>query len=486
MEFIQQPLHHLAGKVISARIKRPRFLLKQYFILLLSRVKSIGISETMDEYDKGKLGIFNQLNFFQLLTGILLPIAGLFNHKQLPAGAWIVACLPALVSVLVLYLNKKYKYEAALISYFILYPFVTCIVYMYGMNLGVELFFILYGILSVFFLKDIGYMIFSLCFSMVSYFILSVVLKRYHYQIENINYGLYLFNQVLAIIFIFYGLYLIKKENAGYQFNILSKNRDLQQKNAQIQRQADKIRENSILLKKQTADLTELNSLKNKLFSIISHDLKAPMYALRNLFNNVQQKNMSSDELEEMIPEVVNDLNYTVGLMDNLLQWAKTQMQADAVYPQNVDIGKMIAEVVQLLRLQSEAKKIRINNTAREGVYGSVDKDMLNLVLRNLVSNAIKFTPEKGNISVGVHEQKSFVEIYIQDNGTGISHDALEKINDNNFYTTKGTASESGTGLGLMLCKEYLARNGGKLHIESKIGEGSVFSFSLPKTSKNI
>src|SRR6188472_2378995 len=101
MEFIQQPLHHLAGKIISARIKRPRFLLKQYFILLLSRVKSIGISETMDEYDKGKLGIFNQLNFFQLLTGILIPITGLFNHKQLPAGAWIVACLPALVSVLV-------------------------------------------------------------------------------------------------------------------------------------------------------------------------------------------------------------------------------------------------------------------------------------------------------------------------------------------------------------------------------------------------
>jgi hypothetical protein len=161
----------------------------------------------------------------------------------LPSGAWIVACLPALVSVLVLYLNKKHKHEAALISYFMLYPFVTCIVYMYGMNMGVELFFILYGILSVFFLKDIGYMIFSLCFSMVSYFILSVVLKRYHYQIENINYGLYLFNQVLAIIFIFYGLYLIKKENAGYQFKILSKNRDLQQKNAQIQRQADKIRE---------------------------------------------------------------------------------------------------------------------------------------------------------------------------------------------------------------------------------------------------
>ena len=292
---------------------------------------------------------------------------------------------------------------------------------------------------------------------------------------------MYLFNQGLAIVFIFYGLYLIKKENATYQFRILNKNKDLGEKNVQIQNQAYKIAENAKLLQQQTAELTELNSVKNKLFSVISHDLKAPMYALRNLFRNVQERNMSARELKEVIPEVVNDLNYTVGLMDNLLQWARAQMQAEAVNPQKVDIGKLIAEVLQLLRLQSEAKQIRIDSYAAEGIYGYMDKDMMNLVLRNLLTNAIKFTPEKGNISVGVYEQQSFVEIYVKDNGTGISDDALIKINNNDFYTTKGTASESGTGLGLMLCKEFLVRNGGQLRIESKIGKGSVFSFSLPK-----
>ncbi|MBK5272387.1 MAG: HAMP domain-containing histidine kinase [Bacteroidia bacterium] len=483
MEFLQPRLQRLPEKVTSPLLKRWVFSAKQFFVVLLKSVKTIGFTDTMEEYEQRKLGIFNQLNFFQLVTGILIPVVGLFNDKDLPSGSWVVACLPALVSVLALYLNKLYKHEAALFSYFILYPFITCIVYMYGLNLGVNLSFIFYGILAVFFFKDIGYMMFSIGFSMVSYYILSIVLKHYEFQLETINNGLYLLNQVLAISFIFLGLYLIKKENSIYQSHVLDRNRALQEKNIQIQEQADKIKENAILLKNQTEELTELNSLKNKLFSVVSHDMRAPMYALRNLFINVQQEEISQKELKVLIPDVVNDLNYTVGLMDNLLQWAKTQMKSDIVYPQKMDIGKSITEVIKLMRLQAEAKKIKIECSTGENIYGVMDRDMLNLVLRNLLSNAIKFTPDNGTISISVQEKQSFIEVYVKDNGTGISQDALMKINDKNFYSTKGTASEAGSGLGLMLCKEYLARNGGRLHIESKIGKGSIFSFALPKSA---
>jgi two-component system, sensor histidine kinase and response regulator len=106
---------------------------------------------------------------------------------------------------------------------------------------------------------------------------------------------------------------------------------------------------------------------------------------------------------------------------------------------------------------------------------------MVNLVLRNLLSNAIKFTPNQGYIEVGVNEVSSFVEIYVLDTGVGISKEAIEKITESNFYTTKGTSSESGTGLGLMLCKEFLNKNGGQMHIESEPGKGSIFSFTLPR-----
>jgi signal transduction histidine kinase len=196
----------------------------------------------------------------------------------------------------------------------------------------------------------------------------------------------------------------------------------------------------------------------------------------------MHQQNMPAEDMKTLVPDILMDLNYTIGLMENLLQWSKTQMQANSVKAEEVDVSKTISEVLQLLRLQAEAKQIYIETKNQTPIFVHADKDMVNLVLRNLLSNAIKFTPQQGTIEVGVNQLSSFVEVYVQDSGTGISKEALEKINENNFYTTKGTASESGTGLGLMLCKEFLAKNGGQMHIESEIGKGSIFSFTLPRT----
>jgi signal transduction histidine kinase len=481
MEFLQRgPLRQFKFKSIYLAQSLEFFL--QPPLYSLENIKSIGFNKAMDDYEKRKLRIFNQLNFLQLLAGILIPLFGLLhNGGTLPVKVWAIACLPAFTSIVILYLNHTRKYEPALFAYFILYPFLTCIVYLNGINPGIELFFIFYGILSVFFLKDIGYMLFSIAWSMINFFILAVVLKHFRYPLETIDRPLYMFNQLLAIAFIFYGLYLIKKENTGYQLSILKKNRALHKINLEVQKRNTEIAEKATLLKNQANELSNLNALKSKLFSVIAHDLKAPMYALRNLFNDTHKYNVPGEDLKKMLPEVVNDLNYTVGLMDNLLQWAKSQMQADAVKAGTINVSKLVEEVMQLLRLQADAKKIYIESKISAPVFVSADKDMINLVLRNLLSNAIKFTPEHGCISIGANELSSFVEVYVQDNGMGLSGEALEKINGNDFYTTKGTASESGTGLGLMLCKEFLNRNGGQMHIESKPGKGSTFSFTLPR-----
>ena len=181
---------------------------------------------------------------------------------------------------------------------------------------------------------------------------------------------------------------------------------------------------------------------------------------------------------------MVNDLNYTVDLMDNLLQWAKTQMHSQSVYAQKIDIGTLLQDTVQLVRLQAERKNIKIDVQAPGQVFGIMDKEMIHLVVRNLLSNAIKFTPENGTISAGVNENGFSVEVFIQDSGGGITAEALSKIRGNRFYTTKGTANESGTGLGLMLCKEYLHRNQSQLIIETELGKGSIFSFTLPKSQE--
>lgn len=445
------------------------------------QVKFLGYSHTMDDYEQRKLRIFNQINFFQLLAGLIIPLAGMALPGEIPAFAWMIACWPAGVSMVVLGLNKFRQYQASLYTYFILYPLCTCLVYLNGMNPGIELYFILFVILSVFFLQDLGFMLFAIGFSMISFFILSVVLDRFTYEVEKDNKVIYLLSKVVSLSFIFYGLFLVKKEATIYQFNILTKQKHLADQNTEIEKQKEIISEKANQLEKQKEELADLNAFKNKLFSIISHDLKSPMYALRNLFQNMHQYDLPAEEVKGLVPDVLKDLNYTTSLMENLLLWAKSQMQADVVYLQDINIGHLVNDVANLLRLQLEAKKIYTQVLVQEDVFVCADKDMIHLVLRNLLSNAIKFTPEKGHIEIGFNDLHSFVEIYVHDSGVGISEEALNKIRQQIFYTTTGTSSETGTGLGLMLCNEFLAKNASSLQIESKVGHGSLFSFTLPK-----
>src|SRR5579872_2029656 len=433
---------------------------------LLEQIKRIGFTAEMDDYEKRKLGIFNQLNFLQLLTGIAIPLAGLVRNHHFPQMAWTMACIPALVSMIVLACNARREYYLAQIAYFVGYPIATSFVYFWGFNMGVELSFILYGILSVFFIQDLSQMLFALALSMASYFGLAILCKNYTYELSAASLYFYFFNQLLALGFIFYGLFLIKKENTGYQYSIL--------------RQKEEIAQNEQLLKQQTEELKRLNAFKGRLFSIIAHDLKSPIYALRNLFRNMQQYDLPAQDIKDMVPEVVNELTYTSSLMENLLVWARSQMRADSVKPQPIELNAVVDDVSRLLKLQADAKQISLKVNGEVPVWGFADKDMVNLILRNLISNAIKYTPHGGQITVTAENKPHGVAFCVQDTGTGIDADSLEKINSNSFFTTKGTAGESGTGLGLMLCREFAVRNRGELVVESEPGKGSRFTVLLP------
>lgn len=440
---------------------------------LLLEIQSLGFTRTMDDLEKGKLRVFNQLNFFQFITGIVVPLLCFFGNNQFPISAFFIASLPAWVSLIVLYLNFYVRFEVGMLTYFIFYPLVTSLVFMSGMNLGVELYFILNGILAVFFLPQISQMFFSVGFSMISYFVLVVINRNYAYQLVNAHFLLYLFNQVTAILFIFYALFLIKKESNLYEFGILATNKVLQEINEKIQKQKAEIEQKA-------AELDELNSLKNKLFSVISHDMKTPMYALRNLFQSMQQLNMSGNEIKAIIPDVVTDLNYTTGLMENLLHWVKSQMNSANIMPVELNMDEITDDAIHVHHLQASSKKIQIKKEMDASCRVYADRDMVKLVLRNLLSNAIKFTPEKGKIIIRLKPENTHCQVCVIDNGIGMDQEALERVQENNYYSTSGTAKETGTGLGLMLSKDFLKRNGGTLQIESQKGKGSTFSFTLP------
>jgi len=451
------------------------------FFRLRGYVWNIGYRPSLGSYEKRKLGIFNVMNFLGLAAGILIPLVGLISKLHIPPVIWAAACSPLFISMIVLLANHYQQYELARLIYFILYPLVTTLSYALGIDAGIEFFFVLYGVLSVFFLKNIYNIIVSFSFSMTCYFLVETVWTHYDYDLRSHFFLFFLFNHLLAIFFIFYGLLLIRNENQRYQNQTRDKNWQLRRSNLKILRQKADISGKAALLEERTQQLTELNSLKNKLFSIIAHDLKSPLYALRNLFRNVQVYDLPGEDIKLLIPEVVNELTYTTGLMENLLQWAKSQMQNDSVKPQLLDIGKVTKDVLQLLRLQAEAKRIYIDSKIERPVYVYADKDMINLVLRNLLSNAIKFTPEEGHIYIDAREKRSHIEVVVRDTGMGISEEGLKKLLSASYFSTRGTGGETGTGLGLMLCKEFLSRNGGDMRIESEPGKGSTVAFTLPK-----
>jgi two-component system, sensor histidine kinase and response regulator len=162
------------------------------------------------------------------------------------------------------------------------------------------------------------------------------------------------------------------------------------------------------------------------------------------------------------------------------LHWVKSQMNAASIYPQPLDMHMIAEEVINVQQLQASSKNISISCSIPKRSTAYADKDMIKLVLRNLVSNAIKFTPVNGKINIQLKPEEAFCRVSVKDNGIGMDEESIKCIYQNNYYTTNGTAKESGTGLGLMLCKDFITKNGGTLQIESKPGKGSVFSFVLP------
>lgn len=443
--------------------------------LFFNRICQWGISDELPETEKKKLVIFNRLNLFQLAIGVLILVSCLLGRRTFTTTTYVSLTMPLLISVFVLVLNRRREYEAALFSYFLLYPIATSIIYLQSIDFGLDLFFILFGILSIFFIRDTARMIFSIALSMTSYFVLAILWQDYAVRLDYLNPAIYFSIQGVAILLIFYALFLIREEQHRFQFRIMAKNHVLQAKNEQIQAQ-------NLEIQAKAAELEESNGVKNKLFSVISHDMRAPIYALKNVFQHVNEYDLPPEEIKSLVPEVLNDLNYVTDLMENLLQWAKSQMGGHKAVPVVFDLSELGARILGQLRGQAHAKQIILEDAMEAPLMVNADREMIGIVIRNLVSNAIKFTPVNGRIRIMAREVRQQVEITVQDEGVGISRDALRKIKSATFYSSRGTAAEGGTGLGLMLCREFIIRNGGKLQIKSTLGKGSEFSFTVPGT----
>ncbi len=235
--------------------------------------------------------------------------------------------------------------------------------------------------------------------------------------------------------------------------------------------------------------LQELNETKDKFFSIIAHDLKNPFNSMlffsKLLTEDFEQYNCKKQK--NFIAIIHKGIKNTYKLLENLLLWSQTQKGIIDFKPQNENLYLLLEETLSLLRQLAEDKGIILKNFISEDMKVWTDKNMLLTILRNLISNAIKFTPKGGEITVSTQlitdkNQQEYTQISVKDTGMGISKEKiiqLFKISEN--VSTKGTEGETGTGLGLILCKEFVEKHGGKIWVESGVGQGSEFIFTLPK-----
>lgn len=234
-------------------------------------------------------------------------------------------------------------------------------------------------------------------------------------------------------------------------------------------------------------ELKALNASKDKFFSIIAHDLRSPFTSLLGLTDYLasEYRNISTDELKEISSNLLKSAKTTYNLLENLLQWAKIRTGRIKFNPESFNIKTVTYQMIDLYKGNALNKNISFETEIYKEIIVFADLNMVETIFRNLISNSIKFTKEKGKIVITVKEKDKFAEINIKDNGIGISSETIGKLFqiDQNV-STLGTQNEEGSGFGLILCKEFAEINKGEIFVKSEIGKGSVFSFTLP-LSKN-
>ncbi len=284
----------------------------------------------------------------------------------------------------------------------------------------------------------------------------------------------------------FYLLVLMALAGLGYLIYLLRMEK-LKKRNIELQQIVEQrtlgIKGQNESIQKQKEELKQLNAIKDKLFSVISHDLRGPLFSIDQILNLISTGNMTHEELKFLSKDLHNQVKPLLRLLDNLLHWAKAQMQGINVQPSIIDVDAIIEENFRLFGAEAKKKNITLENDINIRKKAFADPDMVNFVIRNLVANAIKFTPEGGKININAQANGEFLEVCVADTGRGIAPEKISGVFDiKNQHNMIGDSKEVGTGLGLILSRDFVEQNGGRIWVESEPGKGSQFKFEL----KNI
>jgi signal transduction histidine kinase len=280
---------------------------------------------------------------------------------------------------------------------------------------------------------------------------------------ENKNQRLWLGSLIGTLLAVVFLLLILYRNYRTQQKN----NKKLAEQKQEIENQAD--------------TLGKVNHTKDTLFAIIGHDLRSPLNSLKGLMSLLENDNISSEEFILLSSKLKNGVEHVHFTLNNLLLWANSQMQGLETRPTHTNLTTLVKENFNLFGEIAKNKKIDLQHNLPTEMHAWADADQINLVLRNLISNALKFTPKGGEVKVRAMQKEQQIEIHLQDSGVGMSAETLSNLfRQDKHVSTYGTQGEKGTGLGLLLCQEMITKNGGKIWVESELGVGTAFKFVLP------
>ena len=283
---------------------------------------------------------------------------------------------------------------------------------------------------------------------------------------------------------ILYGLYERYMYNKGARKTLEVQRDEISHKNDELSKNLHLLEYHQEKLKKLTRHLTEVNVTKDKLFSIIGHDLRTPIANLKSLVQLLSSRKITQDEFMQISGNLSQNIEHVFYTLENLLQWANGQLQGFQSDPQPIDLHDLVQENIDFLIAAAQSKEIILSNQICKNSLVRIDKNQMSLVFRNLITNAIKFTPTQGSVELSAQADEKEFKIAIADNGIGMSkEDQCKLFRHNTHFSTYGTNGEKGTGLGLILCEEMIAKNGGSISVKSEPGQGTTFWITLPKVA---
>ncbi|MCH5600927.1 sensor histidine kinase [Niabella ginsengisoli] len=435
---------------------------------------NVGVTTETSFEEARRIRMANIIGITGLLSSTVFFISN-FNHDRKPLAILNVITMASMAALMYVNYNRLYAFGHVIISIVLSLVFaITGLLYHNGMEFYLL---IIAAIVMTISRRNPSIQIIYIVNCLVFIFLLwSGDMYQFFPPVPKTVYSI---NVTVWVLFYVIFFWYFRKLSRNNQVEIETRNRQLQQQQIKLIEQTRQLEVNN-------RQLEVLNSTKEKLFSIVAHDVRSPIAGLKTTLDLFNENILTKEEFMELSKELSMQLNQLHWSLENLLKWSNSQMQGIEIQKQKIFLEPLIADTLSLLQYNLVNKNIQTNISSEGNSMIDADPDHIKIVIRNLISNAIKFSYAGGKIDLVIEKIGSFIHFSVIDNGLGMKEETIQELFlETSIKSSRGTSNEKGTGMGLKLSKEFAEKNGGSITVECEPDMGCAFTLIIPAATIN-